>query len=43
MTDAGHQMDRLIEDLLKLSRVSRGTFNAQTVNLSSLVAEITRN
>ncbi len=38
--DATRHMDRLIEDLLKLSRVGRSEFRLQWVNLSALAAEI---
>ena len=34
------RMGRLIDDLLKLSRVSRGGLNRQTINLSSIAEEI---
>jgi PAS domain S-box-containing protein len=37
---ASTQMDRLIEDLLKLSQVSRGDLQYQEVNLSLLAGEI---
>ncbi|HEY3915973.1 MAG TPA: MASE1 domain-containing protein [Verrucomicrobiae bacterium] len=37
---ASCQMDRLIEDLLKLSQVSRGDLQFQEVNLSSLANDI---
>jgi len=40
MADAGTQMDRLVEDLLKLSRSTRGAFNVQTINLSSLAESV---
>lgn len=39
-TEAGMQMDKLIEDLLKLSRVSRGDFQTTDVDLSSLARSI---
>jgi signal transduction histidine kinase len=38
--NASNQMDRLIEDLLKLSQVSRGDLQYQEVNLSLLAGEI---
>jgi signal transduction histidine kinase len=38
---AGTQMEKLIEDLLKLSRVTRGGFTIQKVDVTSLAEEIT--
>ena len=38
--DAGLQMDKLIEDLLKLSRVTRGEIEQRQINLSSIASEI---
>ncbi|HXS68577.1 MAG TPA: MASE1 domain-containing protein [Candidatus Polarisedimenticolia bacterium] len=38
--DAGLQMDKLIEDLLKLSRVSRNEIQQTQVNLSAMAHEI---
>ena len=38
--DAGLQMDKLIEDLLKLSRVTRSEIQHRDVNLSAIVQEI---
>jgi signal transduction histidine kinase len=38
--DAGLQMDKLIEDLLKLSRVTRTDFQRTDVNLSAIVRDI---
>jgi PAS domain S-box-containing protein len=38
--NASNQMDRLIEDLLKLSQVSRGDLQYQEVNLSLLATDI---
>jgi light-regulated signal transduction histidine kinase (bacteriophytochrome) len=38
--DAGLQMDKLIEDLLKLSRVTRGEIETRTINLSAIAREI---
>jgi PAS domain S-box-containing protein len=38
--NASNQMDRLIEDLLKLSQVSRGDLQYQEVNLSLIAGEI---
>jgi PAS domain S-box-containing protein len=38
---SSHQMDRLIEDLLKLSRVGRSELHCRSVNLSELVSGIT--
>jgi len=38
--DAGLQMDKLIEDLLKLSRVSRNEIQQTDVNLSAIAQEI---
>jgi PAS domain S-box-containing protein len=37
---ASAHMDRLVEDLLKLSRVSRGEMRTDTVNLSAIAQEI---
>lgn len=39
--DAGLQMDKLIEDLLKLSRVSRNELQMGRINLSVIAQEIT--
>lgn len=38
--DAGLQMDKLIEDLLKLSRVARGEIQHQQINLSAIAQQI---
>lgn len=38
--DAGLQMDKLIEDLLKLSRVTRGEFETRKINLSAIASDI---
>lgn len=38
--EASLQMDKLIEDLLKLSRVARGDLQTEKVNLSALAEEI---
>lgn len=38
--DAGLQMDKLIEDLLKLSRVARGEIEQREINLSAIAQEI---
>src|SRR5262249_54930086 len=38
--EAGAQMDRLIEDLLKLSRVSRNEMQSRDIDLSAVVQEI---
>lgn len=38
--DAGLQMDKLIEDLLKLSRVARGEIERRDINLSAIAQEI---
>ncbi len=38
--DGGQWMSQLIDDLLKLSRLSRGPLNRATVNLSALAAQI---
>jgi light-regulated signal transduction histidine kinase (bacteriophytochrome) len=38
--DAGLQMDKLIEDLLKLSRVTRGEIEQRQINLSAIAREI---
>lgn len=38
--DAGLQMDKLIEDLLKLSRVARGEIERREINLSAIADEI---
>jgi signal transduction histidine kinase len=38
--DAGLQMDKLIEDLLKLSRVTRGEIDQRQINLSAIAREI---
>jgi len=38
--DAGLQMDKLIEDLLKLSRVSRSEIQHSDINLSAIAEEI---
>lgn len=38
--DAGLQMDKLIEDLLKLSRVSRGDIQQREINLSAMAQQI---
>jgi signal transduction histidine kinase len=38
--DAGLQMDKLIEDLLKLSRVTRGEIEQRQINLSAIACEI---
>lgn len=38
--DAGLQMDKLIEDLLKLSRVARGEIQHQPINLSGIAQQI---
>jgi light-regulated signal transduction histidine kinase (bacteriophytochrome) len=43
ISQSSEQMDTLIEDLLKLSRVSRSELHLQTVNLSELVGSITAN
>jgi PAS domain S-box-containing protein len=40
MCESSQQMDRLIEDLLKLSRVSRSELQHQMINLSGLAATI---
>ena len=40
ISQSSEQMDTLIEDLLKLSRVSRSELHLQTVNLSDLVGSI---
>lgn len=37
---SSHQMDKLIEDLLKLSRVGRSELHCRSVNLSEVVFEI---
>ena len=37
---SGHQMERLIDDLLKLSRASQSELRRQVVNLSALVASL---
>jgi light-regulated signal transduction histidine kinase (bacteriophytochrome) len=39
-SDAGLQMDKLIEDLLKLSRVARGEIQHQQINLSGIAQQI---
>lgn len=38
--DAGLQMDKLIEDLLKLSRVARGEIQHQEIDLSAIAQQI---
>jgi signal transduction histidine kinase len=38
--DAGLQMDKLIEDLLKLSRVSRGEIEHRKINLSAIARDV---
>ncbi|HLX72936.1 MAG TPA: MASE1 domain-containing protein [Verrucomicrobiae bacterium] len=38
--DAGVQMDKLIEDLLKLSRVTRGEIEHRRINLSAIANDI---
>ena len=38
--DAGLQMDKLIEDLLKLSRVARGEIQHQQIDLSAIALQI---
>lgn len=38
--DAGLQMDKLIEDLLKLSRVTRGEIDQRNINLSAIASDI---
>jgi PAS domain S-box-containing protein len=38
--ESSHQMDRLIEDLLRLSRVGRGELQRQNVNLTALAEGI---
>jgi light-regulated signal transduction histidine kinase (bacteriophytochrome) len=38
--DAGLQMDKLIEDLLKLSRVTRGEIQHRDINLSAIARQI---
>lgn len=38
--DAGLQMDKLIEDLLKLSRVTRGEIENRPINLSAIAREV---
>ena len=40
--EASHQMDKLIEDLLKLSRVGRSELQDQNVDLSVLAQDISR-
>ena len=40
--DAGMQMDKLIEDLLKLSRVSRSELQQTDINLSAIAQEISK-
>lgn len=40
--DAGLHMDKLIEDLLKLSRATRGEIERRRINLSAIAQEIAR-